>query len=345
MATERVSAARGDDQRPGPPSPTRDDHLALAALAGWSLQRGCASRRERSGNERRGSVSNQSSAYALTVSRGKRRSVGVGVELRPGGERGAGGEPAVKCRSPFRALLVSPEGQPHAVDRATGGLSPRVVVEADSPRRLGMNRRSVGVARIRCPNLRCHARYAGYTEPRRGPPNSPSAHGADRGKLGSGQSLRTTSRSSPTEDTATGCRFGRLEIQSRRTERPEQVRPDGSAVVRAGAGALGQPSGVAAARTLRALPPRSGHWSPLMELPMFPSSADASFPLNSCSLVAPLGPSRCVCNPQVQLTGAGAARGAQDRGSGWALVVTGEPPLPVAIHSDLSMVSDAWTHA
>ena len=82
-----------------------------------------------------------------------------------------------------------------------------------------------------------------------------------------------------------------------------------------------------------------------MELPMFPSSADASFPLNSCSLVAPLGPSRCVCNPQVQLTGAGAARGAQDRGSGWALVVTGEPPLPVAIHSDLSMVSDAWTHA
>lgn len=90
-------------------------------------------------------------------------------KLCPAGELCAGDEPAAKRCSPLRALLVSPEGQPHAVDRATGGVSPRVVVEADSPRRLGMNRRPVGVARIRCLNLRCHARYAGYTEPRLGP--------------------------------------------------------------------------------------------------------------------------------------------------------------------------------
>jgi hypothetical protein len=77
-----------------------------------------------------------------------------------------GGKPAVKRRSACRALLVGPKGESHAIDGATGRSSPRVGVEADSPRRLGMDRRPVGVARIRCLNLRCHARHAGYPERR-----------------------------------------------------------------------------------------------------------------------------------------------------------------------------------
>jgi hypothetical protein len=91
----------------------------------------------------------------------------AGAELSPAGERSAGGEPAVKCRSPLRALFVGPKGQPHAVDCATGRLSSRVVVRAESPARLSIDRRPVGVARIRCLNLRFHVRCASYTAPRR----------------------------------------------------------------------------------------------------------------------------------------------------------------------------------
>ena len=87
----------------------------------------------------------------------------------------SGEKPAVKCRSALRALFVGPKGQQHAVDRAAGRLPSRVVLESDSPPRLGVDRRSVRVTSIS--SLRRHARHAGYTARRRafGPGREPLA--------------------------------------------------------------------------------------------------------------------------------------------------------------------------
>ncbi len=81
----------------------------------------------------------------------------------------------MKCRSALRALLVGPKGEQHAVDRAAGRLPSRMVLKSDSPPRLGVDRRSVGVASISCLHLRRHAQHAGYTERRRafGPEREP----------------------------------------------------------------------------------------------------------------------------------------------------------------------------
>jgi hypothetical protein len=101
-----------------------------------------------------------------TIGIASTRRTGTGGRLGPAAERSTGGKPAVKRRPPLRALLVHPKRQPDPVHRATGRLLPDVIVDTNSARRLGMNRRPIGVARIRCRNHRCHARHAGYTEPR-----------------------------------------------------------------------------------------------------------------------------------------------------------------------------------
>jgi hypothetical protein len=91
-------------------------------------------------------------------------------------ERTAGYEPALECRSALCALFVGLKGQQHAVNSATSRVAPGMVLEARSPQRLGMNRRSVRVAGIRCLYLCCHARQPGYTGPRPGSPTWPRTH-------------------------------------------------------------------------------------------------------------------------------------------------------------------------
>ena len=70
--------------------------------------------------------------------------------------------------------------------------------------------------------------------------DSPKRSRPDRGlrRAGDGRDFtgvrrrRHAAALSPTQHPGTGCHSGRLEIQSRRTERPEPVRPDGSVFVR-----------------------------------------------------------------------------------------------------------------
>ena len=93
---------------------------------------------------------------------------GSAVTRTRSARRGTAGEkPGVKCRSALRALFVGPQGQQHAVDCAAGRLPSRVVLNSDSPPRLGVDRRSVRVASISCVYLHRHARQGGYTGRRR----------------------------------------------------------------------------------------------------------------------------------------------------------------------------------
>ncbi len=92
--------------------------------------------------------------------------------LASAGERTAGDQPALECRSALCPLFVGPKGQQHAINPATGRVSPGMVLEARSPHRLGVDRRSVRVASVCCLYLCCHAGQQATPVPGRAHPSS-----------------------------------------------------------------------------------------------------------------------------------------------------------------------------